>query len=306
MKKILASFTLMALAASVANAADGTWTNDGSSTWSTTGNWADGIVADGAGSLADFSTIDITANRYVTLDTSRTIGGLSFRDTNWTNSGFNWNLQSSGGSILTLDNTGGPGGNPPTITLSTGISSITTVLAGSNGLNVSLPWSNYDATRGTASGGFGLVLSETTARLIFNAENTVSGALSVNGGVINTYGAFSTFGNVTSLALSGNSFFQNGEIGSGNPANNNGRVNRIGDGTATLTLGGASGAGTFSSAFAQSSNTTSQTFAGLTVNAGQNILNTSGTVAGTNNLIFTGTAGHDLCDWHRHRPRAPA
>jgi len=50
MKKILASFTLMALAASVANAADGTWTNDGSSTWSTTGNWADGIVADGAGS----------------------------------------------------------------------------------------------------------------------------------------------------------------------------------------------------------------------------------------------------------------
>ncbi len=291
MKNLLTSLAIVALGASGANAADGTWTNDGSSNWSTTTNWAGGTVADGAGFLADFSTIDITANRFVTLDTSRTIGGLSFRDTYWTNSGFNWNLQSSGGSILTLDNTGGPGGNPPTITLATGISSITTVLAGSNGLNLSLPWSNYDSTRGTASGGFGLVLSETTARLIFNANNTVSGALSVNGGVINTYGAFSTFGNVTSLVLSGNSFFQNGETTTATPANNNGRVNRIGDGTATLTLGGASGAGIFSSAFAQAANTTSQTFAGLTVNAGQNILNTSSTVAGTNNLIFTGTGG---------------
>jgi hypothetical protein len=49
--------------------------------------------------------------------------------------------------------------------------------------------------------------------------------------------------------------------------------------------------GVFTSAFAAAGNTTSQTFASLTVNAGQNILNTSNTAAGTNNLIFTGTGG---------------
>ena len=278
-----------------ASGADGTWTNDATGNWGTAGNWAGGTIADGAGSLANFSTIDITAGRAVTLDTSRMIGGLIFGDANWSNSGFNWALQSSGGSILTLDNTGGPGGNPPTITAGFANGTITTiraVLAGSNGLNLSLPWSNYDTTRGTASASAGLTVSQTSARFIFSEENTLSGALTVNdGGLVQTYGAFTNFGTAASLVLSGNSVFQNGESNTGTPANNNGVSNRIGDGTATLSLGGASGAGTFTMAFPAAANTHAQTFAGLTVNAGQNVLNTVGTVAGTLNLTFTGTAG---------------
>lgn len=275
--------------------ADGTWTNDASGTWGTAGNWAGGTIANGAGSLANFSTIDITAARTVTLDTSRTIGGLIFGDANWSNSGFNWALQSSGGTILTLDNTGGPGGNPPTITAGFAngtLTSIRAVLAGSNGLNLSLLWSNYDSTRGTASASAGLTVSQTSARFIFSVENTLSGALTVmDGGLVQTYGAFTNFGTATSLVLSGNSVFQNGESNTGTPANNNGVSNRIGDGTATLSLGGASGAGTFTMAFPSAANTHAQTFAGLTVNAGQNVLNTVGTVAGTLNLTFTGTGG---------------
>ncbi len=275
--------------------ADGTWTNDASGTWGTAGNWAGGTIANGAGSLANFSTIDITAARTVTLDTSRTIGGLIFGDANWSNSGFNWALQSSGGTILTLDNTGGPGGNPPTITAGFAngtLTSIRAVLAGSNGLNLSLPWSNYDSTRGTASASAGLTVSQTSARFIFSVENTLSGALTVmDGGLVQTYGAFTNFGTATSLVLSGNSVFQNGESNTGTPANNNGVSNRIGDGTATLSLGGASGAGTFTMAFPAAAKTHAQTFAGLTVNAGQNVLNTVGAVAGTLNLAFAGTAG---------------
>lgn len=275
--------------------ADGTWTNAAGGSWDTAGNWAGGIIANGAGSLANFSTIDITAGRTVTLDTSRTIGGLIFGDANWSSSGFNWALQSSGGTILTLDNTGGPGGNPPTITAGFAngtLTSIRAVLAGSNGLNLSLPWSNYDSTRGTATASAGLTVSQTSARFIFSVENTLSGALTVkDGGLVQTYGAFTNFGKATALVLSGNSVFQNGESDSGTPANNNGVSNRIGDGTATLSLGGASGAGTFTMAFPAAGKTHAQTFAGLTVNAGQNVLNTVGPVAGTLNLTFTGTAG---------------
>lgn len=275
--------------------ADGTWTNDASGTWGTAGNWAGATIANGAGSLANFSTVDITAARTVTLDTSRTIGGLIFGDANWWNSGYNWALESSGGTILTLDNTGGPGGNPPTITAGFAngtLTSIRAVLAGSNGLNLSLPWSNYDSTRGTATAFGGLTVSQTSARFIFSVENTLSGALTVNdGGLVQTYGAFTNLGKATSLVLSGNSVFQNGESNSGTPANNNGVSNRIGDGTATLSLGGASGAGTFTMAFPAAAKTHAQTFAGLTVNAGQNVLNTVGAVAGTLNLTFTGTGG---------------
>src|SRR5690349_19861479 len=38
---------------------NGTWTNTASGgLWSNTGNWSGGVVADGTGSTADFSTLD--------------------------------------------------------------------------------------------------------------------------------------------------------------------------------------------------------------------------------------------------------
>lgn len=128
--------------------------------------------------------------------------------------------------------------------------------------------------------------TQTSGTLLFTNANSLSGALSANGGTVRVGGATGSFGSATALSVTGNGQFFNGDA---TAANNNGITNRIGDGTATLSLGGASGGGTFTSAFAAT--TTSQTFAGLTVNAGQNVLNTSNTAAGTNDLIFTGTAG---------------
>src|SRR5688572_16019769 len=69
-------------------AASGTWTLNGTSTWSTGTNWLDGIVADGVGSTADFNTINISGNRTVNLDSPRTIGNLIFGDTTTTNHGW--------------------------------------------------------------------------------------------------------------------------------------------------------------------------------------------------------------------------
>ena len=85
---------LLALSLLPAGAGDGRWAVDAAGNWSDTTKWAGGVVADGAGYTADFSTIDITGNRTVTLDSDRTIGTLKFGDTGspiraWTLSGTN-------------------------------------------------------------------------------------------------------------------------------------------------------------------------------------------------------------------------
>jgi len=78
----------------------GTWNTDNSGNWSDTTKWSSGIAADGAGNTADFSTVNISANRAVTLDASRSIGTLKFGDTSGAQ---NWTLTASNGSVLTLD-----------------------------------------------------------------------------------------------------------------------------------------------------------------------------------------------------------
>jgi autotransporter-associated beta strand protein len=79
---------------------DGIWisgTADGS--WGDPARWSDGLLANGAGYTADFSAIDITADRTVTLDTNRSIGSLKFGDASGAQ---NWSVVSGGGT-LTLD-----------------------------------------------------------------------------------------------------------------------------------------------------------------------------------------------------------
>jgi autotransporter-associated beta strand protein len=91
-------------AASSLHAASGTWTNASGGTWGTTTNWSGGAVADGAGFTADFSTLDITANRTVTVDSDHALGTLKFKDADETTP-FNWTLSGANGKI-TLDNSG--------------------------------------------------------------------------------------------------------------------------------------------------------------------------------------------------------
>ncbi len=103
----------------------GTWTNNASGNWSDPINWTNGIVASGAGNLADFSTVNITGNRTVTLDGDRTIGIVQFKDTSQSQT---WTL--SGSSTLTLDN----GTNAPKVRALAQVSYINVVLAGTNGV----------------------------------------------------------------------------------------------------------------------------------------------------------------------------
>ncbi|HZZ45049.1 MAG TPA: autotransporter-associated beta strand repeat-containing protein [Tepidisphaeraceae bacterium] len=111
---------------SLAPAATGTWTNPATSgTWSTTSNWSAGIIADGANSTANFSTLDLTADNTVHLNTSRTLGSLLFADTTPTN---NWTLDNNGAAnTLTLSTTTGT----PSITVSNQTATLSLALTSS-------------------------------------------------------------------------------------------------------------------------------------------------------------------------------
>jgi hypothetical protein len=99
-------------------AANGTWTNDASGNWSDTTQWLGGTVAAAAGFTADFSTINITANRTVTLDAAHTLTTLKFGDII---PDFNWTL--SGANTLTL------AGTTPTINVLNQNATISSVIA---------------------------------------------------------------------------------------------------------------------------------------------------------------------------------
>lgn len=120
----LSAFALLTVPVLTINA-NGIWTSDGDGNWSDTNRWTAKVVATGMGQTADFSTINISANRTVTLDVSRTIGNLRFSDIG----SQNWTLTNLPGTALTL-NSGA--GISPTI-LVTNTVTIGATLAGTNG-----------------------------------------------------------------------------------------------------------------------------------------------------------------------------
>ena len=126
-----ASVLLVAIALPLAcldvRAANGIWTNlvngNASGTWSVAANWNNGVIADGADSTADFSTLSITTNSFVNLDSSRTLGNLIFGGTA---PGANWFVTNS---TLTLQTSSGR----PTITANDGSNTVGSVVGGNQG-----------------------------------------------------------------------------------------------------------------------------------------------------------------------------
>lgn len=160
-RALVAAFSA-ALAASCAQAADGTWNVNSNGLWSTPENWLDTTVASGTGATARFDTLDITADRTVNLDSTRTIGNLIFGDTSTATAG-GWTIGNNGNAanILTFDVASGA----PLITvnaLGTGkTASITAVIAGADGLS-----KNGSGT------------------LLLNAANTFTGGFAVSAGTV--------------------------------------------------------------------------------------------------------------------------
>lgn len=149
-----------AFSASLHAQTNGTWTNATSnSAWSTTTNWSGGLVADGVNAIADFSTLDIAANRTVNLGASRSIGTLIFGDA--TTASNNWTLANGTGGPWTL--TLATSSGAPVIQVVSQTATITALLGGTQGF--------------TKSGAGALTLN--------NASNTLSGGISIAAGTLN-------------------------------------------------------------------------------------------------------------------------
>jgi autotransporter-associated beta strand protein len=154
--RLLAVITLagFAFTAPAAHAAAGTWLgSDGN--WNATGTWSGGIIADGIGFTANFTGIDIAANRTITLAADRTIGNISFTDLTTASN----NLLITGANILTLDVSTGV----PQITVGNQTLTINSVIAGNEGFQ-----------------------KTSTGTLTLSGNNTLSGTVTVaaSGGVI--------------------------------------------------------------------------------------------------------------------------
>jgi autotransporter-associated beta strand protein len=175
--------------------ASGAWINLASGgLWGNGANWLGGVVANGAGSTADFGTLNLTANNTVRLDSPRTIGNLVFGDTN-TTSAASW----------TLDGNGDPSNG---LALST-VSGTPTVTVNALGTNATATIATpvVSASGLTKAGPGTLVLSG--ANIYNGATNVSAGTLRLNpGGSVSTSTVEVALGSL--LNLTGGTLTANG------------------------------------------------------------------------------------------------
>jgi autotransporter-associated beta strand protein len=187
----LAVALLIALSTTIASAAtNGTW-NDATTggLWSNPANWSGGAIADGTDGIADFSTLNITADNTVHLDSVRSIGSILFGDTTPSN---NWTLDNNGGSNNSL------------------------TLAASSG-NALVQVNNQTATISAPLAGNASLNKTGTGSLILSGANTYSGGTTVAAGTLLLASSTTQSGGVIMSGPAGTAAITLGATGSSNP-----------------------------------------------------------------------------------------
>ena len=149
-----AVFLILWLLRYSAQASDGIWSVATGGSWTNYSYWNVAIIADGTNALADFSSQDITADEWVTLDASRTVGHLKFNDVT---PGQNWYLDQGISGLLTFDVTS----NMPSITVS-----------------------NCTLTIGTPFTSVQGFLKDGSGSLVLTNGNTLSGPVIISNGTV--------------------------------------------------------------------------------------------------------------------------
>lgn len=255
--------------------ANGVWnTTTTNQTWSTAASWLGSSIASGSAMMANFGTLDITADTTARLDSSRTIGSLIFGDTTTSTAG-SWTLDNNGTptNVLTL------AGTAPSITvnaLGTGkLATVSTNIAGTSGLLKS--GAGILALTGTNT--FSGNVSVAAGTLRFNSDSSlgdtansvnVTGASTLQlGATISSSTRNISLGAATTLDTNGFNLTHSGTI-SGTGALTKG-------GTGTLTL---SGTNTFSGGVSVSAGSlviaSPSALGALPANIGSNSINAGG------------------------------
>ena len=216
---------------------DGTWAANANGNWSATTNWSGGIVADGGG-FANFSTLNITANVTVTIDTtSRTVRRIDIGDTNDTNS---YTINRTGSATLIFDNTA----NSSNAQLNEVLNSHGDTISAPIVLNSSLDITNASAATLTLSAGITSGTAGTKTITTSTGAVTISGVIGDGGGII----AVTQNGSGT-LTLNGTNTFsgvltvQDGTLSIAT-VNNSGSNGVLGNSTNAVFLGGSGTTGT--------------------------------------------------------------
>ncbi len=167
------TLALTGLLAALANAPAQVWTNinggNASGLWSTAANWSPNAVPNAQDAIADFSTLTITSNSFITNDAPVTVGTLVFA--NSTANGTTWTLDGAGGNLITLDKSSGI----PTIGVT-----------------------NVQALIGGLSGSQGFEKTGNGALAIYGATygNNLTGPIYVKGGLLASVNGASPFGQI--------------------------------------------------------------------------------------------------------------
>ncbi|HEX6963623.1 MAG TPA: autotransporter-associated beta strand repeat-containing protein [Lacipirellula sp.] len=179
------TWTVLLAFSSAALAANGTWiesTGDGQ--WGNAANWSGGIIADGTGSTADFSMVDldptvVNANfpgfyrNSVGLDSSRTIGNLIFGDTTAATPG-GWEVYANTSSeTLTL------AGGTPNITVHP-LGPLDTATLGDatpEFIDDAIIRPNLAGTAGLTKAGAGVLT-------LIGSANSITGGININAGTL--------------------------------------------------------------------------------------------------------------------------
>ncbi|HEY4248256.1 MAG TPA: rhamnogalacturonan lyase B N-terminal domain-containing protein [Lacunisphaera sp.] len=159
---------------------NGTWIQPASGgLWSDAANWLNAVIADGAANSANLSTLDLTADNTVHLDSPRILSGITFGDTAVA-SPASWILDDNGSTANTLTLAGAA----PTLTVN--------ALGGS-----------ATATIGTSLAGTAGFSKAGAGTLVLTAANPITGTLNVNAGFLQLVpgGSLSLGNNPVNLAI---------------------------------------------------------------------------------------------------------
>lgn len=230
------------------------WNVDADGSWNTSGNWT-GEIPDGSGETGNFSK-SLTASRVVTLDGTKTLGGISF---NGGAAPLGYTIAQGTSGHLALDN----GANQANVIVTTGtnaisadvsVNSATAVVAVASGASLSIS--------GSVGGTGGLVKSGSGTLDLTGTSNGYDGDTTLAGGTLGFAGLGSLGdGNVAfdggtlrylpgntadisaktvTLASNGGTINTNGnDVTLANSIGNNGSGSLVKTGNGTLTLGGA-------------------------------------------------------------------